>query len=502
MPEILDEIINTWQASFEAKPFIPVIENAGSVSEVGDGVALVRGLSDAFISEVLSFEGGIEGFVLSLAPDYVGVVLLGEDKYVREGDRVSRTGRLLSIPYTQNLIGRVIDPLGNPIDGKPAPKSIKFLPLETKAPSVIEREPVHQPMQTGIKTIDALFPIGRGQRELIIGDRQTGKTAIAIDTILNQKDENVICIYVGIAQKSSTMAGIVKTLRDYGALDYTLVVTTLADQSPATRYIAPYVGCAIGEELMRSGKHVLIIYDDLSKHADAYRELALLLRRPPGREAYPGDIFYLHSRLLERAAKLHKDLGGGSMTALPIIETQAGDVSQYIPTNLISITDGQIYLEKELFHEGIRPAVNVGLSVSRVGGNAQIPTMKKVGGSLKLDLSQYNDLKAFAQFGAELDPVTQKKLQRGEKLVELLKQPQYSPMHVGQQVFILGAYSLGALDDIRKDRVQEFERVLVEEAKRFRPDLLKELSMAPKLTDAHKEGISKLVQSVSSTFGS
>lgn len=494
MSELLEKIFGNWQDQLQKLEILPVIENAGLVSTVGDGVAQVRGLSDAFIGEVLEFEGGIQGFVLSLTPDSVGVVLLGEDKHVREGDRVSRTGKVLSIPYSANLIGRIIDPLGMPIDGKPAPVPTKYLPLETKAPSVIDREPVHQPMQTGIKVIDALFPIGRGQRELIIGDRQTGKTAIAIDAILNQKKENVVCIYVGIAQKSSTMAGIIKRLRDYDAMDYTIVVATLADQPPAARYIAPYVGCAIGEELMKSGKHVLIIYDDLSKHADAYRELALLLRRPPGREAYPGDIFYLHSRLLERAAKLHRDHGGGSLTALPIIETQAGDVSQYIPTNLISITDGQIYLEKELFHEGIRPAVNVGLSVSRVGGNAQTPSMKKVGGTLKLDLSQYNDLKAFAQFGAELDPVTQKKLSRGERLVELLKQPQYQPMSVGEQILILAAYSLGALDNLPKNQVQDYEKMLVEETKRTRPDLFTQLASSPKFTDQLKETIAGLVK--------
>ncbi len=493
MPEILDKIFGEWQDSLKPKHFEPVIENAGSVMQVGDGVALVSGLSDAFIGEVVQFEAGLEGFVLSLGSGFVGVVLLGEDKDVREGDLVKRTGRVLSVPFTPHLLGRVIDPLGNPVDGKPAPKTLKYIPLESQAPSVIDREPVHQPMQTGIKVIDALFPIGRGQRELIIGDRQTGKTAIAIDAILNQKDENIICIYVGIAQKSSTMAGIIKTLREYGALDYTIVVATLADQPPATRYIAPYVGCSIGEEFMRSGKHVLIIYDDLSKHADSYRELALLLRRPPGREAYPGDIFYLHSRLLERAAKLHSNLGGGSLTALPIIETQAGDVSQYIPTNLISITDGQIYLEKELFNEGIRPAVNVGLSVSRVGGNAQIPTMKKVGGTLKLDLSQYNDLKAFAQFGAELDPVTQRKLSRGERLVELLKQPQYQPMKVGEQVMILAAYSQGALDSLPRSVVPDFEKAMVVEMRAARPDLITQLSASPKLTDNHKETIGELI---------
>lgn len=502
MADTLDKVLGSWFESFQSKPFEPALINAGSVKEVGDGVALVAGLSDAFIGEVLQFEGGIQGFVLSLTPAYVGVVLLGEDKHVREGDRVTRSGRVLSIPFAHGLLGRVIDPLGNPMDGKPVVPPSKYLPLESQAPSVIDREPVHQPIQTGLKVIDALFPIGRGQRELIIGDRQTGKTAIAIDAILNQKDENVVCIYVGIAQKSSTLAGIVKTLRENGALDYTIIVATLADQAPATRYIAPYVGCAIGEEFMKAGKHVLIIYDDLSKHADSYRELALLLRRPPGREAYPGDIFYLHSRLLERAAKLHERLGGGSLTALPIIETQAGDVSQYIPTNLISITDGQIYLEKELFHEGIRPAVNVGLSVSRVGGNAQIPTMKKVGGTLKLDLSQYNDLKAFAQFGAELDPITQRKLSRGERLVELLKQPQYQPLSVGKQVLVLTAYSLGAFDSLPKDKVRIFQQMLIEETMKTHPDLLTQFAVSPKMTDQLKDDVARLVEQTMEKFRS
>lgn len=496
MAETLDRIFNQWLGQLAQTKFEAQIENAGSVYMVGDGVATVSGLSDAFIGEILSFHGGIEGFVLSLSPESVGVVLLGDDKLVKEGDKVTRTGLVLSVPFSHQLLGRVIDPLGIPIDGKPAPATLKHIPLEQKAPSVIDREPVHESMQTGLKCIDALFPIGRGQRELIIGDRQTGKTAIAIDAILNQKDQNMVCIYVGIAQKSSTLAGIIKTLREAGAMDYSIVVGSLADQSPAVRYIAPYVGCSIAEEFMKAGKHVLIIYDDLSKHADSYRELALLLKRPPGREAYPGDIFYLHSRLLERAAKLHKDLGGGSITALPVIETQAGDISQYIPTNLISITDGQIHLEKELFHEGIRPAVNVGLSVSRVGGAAQIPTMKKVGGTLKLDLSQYNDLKAFAQFGAELDPVTQKKLSRGERLVELLKQPQYSPLHVGQQVMVLMAYSLGAFDDLPKDKVRDFERFLVDEVRKSNHAVITELSVATKLTDSIREEVAGIVDKI------
>ncbi|HOO96282.1 MAG TPA: F0F1 ATP synthase subunit alpha [Caldisericia bacterium] len=500
MADTIDKIIQGWTESFSTEPFKPIVENAGSVRQCGDGVALVHGLSEAFVGEILRFESGIEGFVLSLTPSFVGVVLLGSDKLVNEGDKVTRTGRVLSVPFSHNLVGRVIDPMGRPIDGKPAVPTVKHLPLETTAPSVVDREPVHEALQTGLKVIDALIPIGRGQRELIIGDRQTGKTAIAIDTIINQKEENVVCVYVGVSQKSSTLAGIVKTLQEHGALEYSIIVGTLADYPPATRYIAPYVGCAIAEEFMRRGKHVLIIYDDLSKHADAYRELSLLLRRPPGREAYPGDIFYLHSRLLERAAKLKDELGGGSLTALPIIETQAGDISQYIPTNLISITDGQIFLEKELFNEGIRPAINVGLSVSRVGGAAQIPSMKKVGGTLKLDLSQYNDLKAFAQFGAELDPVTQRKLSRGEKLVELLKQKQYSPMVIGEQVLVLLAYSLGLLDKLDRNRVKDFEQELVETTNRTRPDIILELSHCPKITDPIRNTVSDLVSQTMEGF--
>ena len=493
MSDTLDTIFKGWKDSFKETTFRPIIENAGSVKTCGDGVALVRGLSDAFIGEILAFESGIEGFVLSMTPEYVGVVLLGPDKHIREGDKVTRTTKVLSVPFSPDLPGRIIDATGKPIDGKASFVSTKRLPLEKGAPSVIDREPVHESLQTGLKVLDALIPIGRGQRELIIGDRQTGKTAIAIDTIINQKNEDVICIYVGISQKSSTMAGIYKSLKDNDAIDSTIIVSTLADNPPAIRYIAPYVGCAIGEEYMRRGKHVLIVFDDLSKHADAYRELSLLLRRPPGREAYPGDIFYLHSRLLERSAKMKSELGGGSLTALPIIETQAGDISQYIPTNLISITDGQIFLEKELFNEGIRPAVNVGLSVSRVGGAAQVPTMKKVGGSLKLDLSQYNDLKAFAQFGAELDPATQRKLSRGERLVELLKQVQYSPMQVGEQVLVLLAYSLGAFDGIEKSKVRNFEKELVEYTRENHPDMLSELTHSPKLTDSIKEYVSEII---------
>ncbi|MEZ4813405.1 MAG: F0F1 ATP synthase subunit alpha [Caldisericia bacterium] len=500
MSDTLESILKGWTDSFSEKPYRPVIENSGTVQNCGDGVALVSGLSDAFISEILYFEGGIEGFVLSMTPKYIGVVLLGADKFVKEGDRVTRTGRVLSVPFSKGLLGRVIDPTGKAIDGKTALAPTKHLPLETAAPSVVDREPVHEALQTGLKVLDALIPIGRGQRELIIGDRQTGKTAIATDAIINQKGQNVICIYVGISQKSSTMAGIVKSLQDNGALDYSIIVATLADYPPAVRYIAPYVGCAIAEEYMRQGKHVLIVYDDLSKHADAYRELSLLLRRPPGREAYPGDIFYLHSRLLERAAKLKSELGGGSITALPIIETQAGDISQYIPTNLISITDGQIFLENELFNEGIRPAVNVGLSVSRVGGAAQIPTMKKVGGTLKLDLSQYNDLKAFAQFGAELDPTTQRKLSRGERLVELLKQKQYSPFPVGEQVLVLLAYSLGAFDDVPKDKVKDYEETLLNVARTNHPNIISDLSHSPKLTDDIKDYVSVIIEDTDREF--
>ncbi|WP_103981318.1 F0F1 ATP synthase subunit alpha [Helcococcus massiliensis] len=429
----------------------------GSIIEVGDGISRVHGLENAMAGELLEFEGSTYGMALNLEENNVGVVLLGDDSKLKEGVKVKRTGRIVEVPVGDALIGRVVNALGQPIDGKGPIKTDKYRPIESPAPEVIERQSVNQPLQTGIKAIDSLIPIGKGQRELIIGDRQTGKTTIATDTILNQKGQDVICIYVAIGQKESTVAGIVELFEEKGAMDYTIVLSESAAKLAPLQYIAPYSGVAMAEEFMHQGKDVLIVYDDLSKHAVAYREMSLLLRRPPGREAYPGDVFYLHSRLLERAAKLSDELGGGSITALPIIETQDGDISAYIPTNVISITDGQIFLESELFFAGQRPAVNSGLSVSRVGGSAQLKPMKKVSGGIKLELAQYRELEAFAQFGSELDPATQKTLDKGERLMEVMKQAQDSPVDVRDQVVILYAATEGHLDDIAVDKVKEFE---------------------------------------------
>ena len=429
----------------------------GSIIEVGDGISRVHGLENAMAGELLEFEGSTYGMALNLEENNVGVVLLGDDSKLKEGVKVKRTGKIMDVPVGDALIGRVVNALGQPIDGKGPIKTDKYRPIESPAPEVIERQSVNQPLQTGIKAIDSLIPIGKGQRELIIGDRQTGKTTIATDTILNQKGQDVICIYVAIGQKESTVAGIVELFEEKGAMDYTIVLSESAAKLAPLQYIAPYSGVAMAEEFMHQGKDVLIVYDDLSKHAVAYREMSLLLRRPPGREAYPGDVFYLHSRLLERAAKLSDELGGGSITALPIIETQDGDISAYIPTNVISITDGQIFLESELFFAGQRPAVNSGLSVSRVGGSAQLKPMKKVSGGIKLELAQYRELEAFAQFGSELDPATQKTLDKGERLMEVMKQSQDSPVDVRDQVVILYAATEGHLDDIAVDKVKEFE---------------------------------------------
>ena len=429
----------------------------GSIIEVGDGISRVHGLENAMAGELLEFEGSTYGMALNLEENNVGVVLLGDDSKLKEGVKVKRTGKIMDVPVGDALIGRVVNALGQPIDGKGPIKTDKYRPIESPAPEVIERQSVNQPLQTGIKAIDSLIPIGKGQRELIIGDRQTGKTTIATDTILNQKGQDVICIYVAIGQKESTVAGIVELFEEKGAMDYTIVLSESAAKLAPLQYIAPYSGVAMAEEFMHQGKDVLIVYDDLSKHAVAYREMSLLLRRPPGREAYPGDVFYLHSRLLERAAKLSDELGGGSITALPIIETQDGDISAYIPTNVISITDGQIFLESELFFAGQRPAVNSGLSVSRVGGSAQLKPMKKVSGGIKLELAQYRELEAFAQFGSELDPATQKTLDKGERLMEVMKQAQDSPVDVRDQVVILYAATEGHLDDIAVDKVKEFE---------------------------------------------
>lgn len=447
---ILKQQIENYQTQVE-------VANIGTVIQVADGVARVHGLSQAMAGEMLEFPGGVFGMALNLEEDNIGCVILGPFRQIKEGDQVKRTGRIVEVPVGDAMIGRVVNALGQPIDGKGPIITDKYRPVESRAPGVVHRKSVHEPLQTGLKSIDSMIPIGRGQRELIIGDRQTGKTALAIDTIINQKGQDVICIYVAIGQKASTVASVVAKLEEKGAMEFSIVVAATASEPAPLLYIAPYCGCSIGEEFMYNGKHVLVIYDDLSKQAVAYRELSLLLRRPPGREAYPGDVFYLHSRLLERAAKLSDELGSGSLTALPVIETQAGDVSAYIPTNVISITDGQIFLESDLFYAGFRPAVNVGISVSRVGGNAQIKAMKQVAGRLRLDLAQYRELAAFAQFGSDLDKATQSRLNRGEKTMEILKQGQYQPVPVEEQVLILYCAVNGYLDDIALDKLKDFE---------------------------------------------
>ncbi|MFZ5365612.1 MAG: F0F1 ATP synthase subunit alpha [Patescibacteria group bacterium] len=452
-----DHIVELLKKQIEGFEEDLAVEKVGKVIEVGDGIARMTGLSDAMAQEILDFGDNTFGVALNLSEDSVGAMILGDYSKVKEGDTVKSTGKILSVPVADSLIGRVINPLGEPLDGKESIKTDKYYPIEKIAPGVITRESVSQPVQTGIKAIDSMIPIGRGQRELIIGDRQTGKSAIAIDAIINQKGQDMICIYVAVGQKESKIARLLAKLQEKGAMDYTIIVLAGASDPSAMSFIAPYAGCAIGEYFMDQGKDVLVVYDDLSKHAVAYREISLLLRRPPGREAYPGDIFYLHSRLLERSAKLNKEYGGGSLTALPIIETQAGDVSAYIPTNVISITDGQIYLESDLFYQGIRPALNVGLSVSRVGSKAQTKAMKKVAGKLRLDLAQYRELAAFAQFASELDADTRQQLQRGERITEILKQGQYEPMSVEHQVAILHAAINGFLDDVKTESLKKFE---------------------------------------------
>ncbi len=457
-PEEISSVIKEQIKKYSAKL---VVSDVGTVIQVADGIARIHGLEKAMQGELLEFPGEVYGMVLNLEQDNVGAVLLGDTKNISEGDMVKTTGRVVEVPVGDCMLGRVVNALGQPIDGKGPIVSEKFRPIERVASGVISRKSVNTPLQTGIKAIDSMVPIGRGQRELIIGDRQTGKTAIAVDTIINQKNENVKCIYVAIGQKASTVASIVKTLNEYGAMDYTTVVAATASELAPLQYIAPYSGCAIGEEWMENGQDVLIIYDDLSKHATAYRTLSLLLKRPPGREAYPGDVFYLHSRLLERAARLNDELGGGSLTALPIIETQAGDVSAYIPTNVISITDGQIYLETEMFNSGFRPAVNAGLSVSRVGGSAQIKAMKKIAGPIRIELAQFRELAAFSQFGSDLDADTKEKLAQGERIREVLKQPQYKPMPVEEQIVIIYAAVNKYLIDIPVERVTEFESSLI-----------------------------------------
>jgi F-type H+/Na+-transporting ATPase subunit alpha len=455
-----EEISKIIRAQIEDYESNVVVSEVGTVISVGDGIARVHGLEKVMSGELLEFPHGISGLALNLEEDQVGSVLLGEAAEIKEGDLVKRTKRIAAVPVGEAMIGRVVNGLGQPIDGKGAVVTELFNPIERIAPGIVDREPVNQPVQTGLKSIDSMIPVGRGQRELIIGDRQTGKTAIALDTIINQKGGDLICIYVAIGQKRSTVAQVVKILSDHDAMGYTIVVSASASDPAPMQYIAPYAGCAIGEFFRDRGKHVLCIYDDLSKHAAAYREISLLLRRPPGREAYPGDVFYLHSRLLERAAKLNESRGGGSLTALPIIETQAGDVSAYIPTNVISITDGQIYLESDLFNSGIRPAVNVGLSVSRVGGKAQIKAMRQVAGSLRLDLAQFRELAAFAQFGSDLDKASQAQLNRGQRLTEVLKQGQYAPLPVEKQIIIIFAGTNGFLDSIEISECQAFEQAL------------------------------------------
>lgn len=483
---VIKQQIEKYDARVEA-------EEVGSVIMVGDGVARLYGLRNCMAGELLEFPGGVMGMALNLEEDSVAAVILGSDVGIKEGDLVKRTGRIVEVPVGEVLLGRVVNPLGQPLDGKGPIQAQEYRPVESPAPGVVDRQPVKEPLQTGIKAIDSMIPIGRGQRELIIGDRQTGKTAIAIDTILNQKGGDVVCIYVAIGQKNSTVARIVKTLEDFGVMDYCIVVAATASEPAPLQYLAPYAGCAMGEYFMYRGRHALVIYDDLSKHAVAYRAMSLLLRRPPGREAYPGDIFYLHSRLLERAAKLSNEMGGGSLTALPIIETQAGDVSAYIPTNVISITDGQIYLEPDLFFAGVRPAINVGLSVSRVGGSAQIRAMKQVAGRLRLDLAQYRELAAFAQFGSELDKATQARLARGERITEILKQPQYAPMPVEEQVVSIFAAVNGFLDDLAVEEVRRFDEEFRAWLKNNRAEILHEIRTSKCLTDetveALKEGL-------------
>ncbi|HIZ76202.1 MAG TPA: F0F1 ATP synthase subunit alpha [Firmicutes bacterium] len=477
---ILKQQIENYEAAVE-------VSEVGTVITVGDGIARIYGLENAMYNELLEFSNGVMGMAMNLEEDNIGCVILGPYTDIEEGDQVRRTGRIMEVPVGEALVGRVVNTLGQPLDGKGEIKTSEYRPVEFQAPGVITRQSVYEPMQTGLKAIDSMVPIGRGQRELIIGDRQTGKTAIAVDTIINQKGQDMICIYVAIGQKASTVSSVVSKLEEKGAMDYTIVVSAPASEPAPMLYLAPYAGAAMGEYFVYNGKAVLIVYDDLSKQAVAYRELSLLLRRPPGREAYPGDVFYLHSRLLERAVKLNDELGGGSMTALPIIETQAGDVSAYIPTNVISITDGQIFLDNDLFNSNVRPAINVGISVSRVGGDAQVKAMKQVAGSLRMDLAQYRELAAFAQFGSDMDAATKATLNRGEKMTELLKQGQYSPMNVFDQVISIFAGSNGFLDDLPTERVLEFEKQLLQDIHTNHADLYNALSTEKKITDEIRE---------------
>ena len=496
-PEEISSVIKEQIKNYETKL---ETSDVGTVIQVADGIARIHGLENAMQGELLEFPGEVYGMVMNLEEDNVGSVLLGDHRNINEGDIVKTTGRVVEVPVGDAMLGRVVNALGQPIDGKGPIATTKSRQIERVASGVISRKSVDTPLQTGIKAIDAMVPIGRGQRELIIGDRQTGKTAIAIDTIINQKGQGVNCVYVAIGQKASTVANIVKTLTEYGAMAYTTVVASTASDLAPLQYIAPYAGCAIGEEWMENGKDVLVVYDDLSKHATAYRTLSLLLRRPPGREAYPGDVFYLHSRLLERAAKLSDALGGGSLTALPIIETQAGDVSAYIPTNVISITDGQIYLETEMFNSGFRPAVNAGLSVSRVGGAAQIGAMKKLASPIRVELAQYRELAAFSQFGSELDEDTRNQLAQGERIKEILKQPQYKPMPVEKQVVIIYAATRKYLLDIEVDRILEFESGLFEYISTNYPDIFEKIREDKKLSDELEDALKKAITEFKETF--
>ena len=491
--QIIEEQIKNYEKRVE-------MSETGVVLSVGDGIARVYGVENAMAMELLEFPGGVMGMVLNLEEDSVGVALLGEDTEIKEGDVVKRTGKIVQVPVGDAVRGRVIDPLGNPLDGQGPIQASEFRLVEIKAPGIVARKSVHEPMYTGLKAVDAMTPIGRGQRELIIGDRQVGKTAIGIDAILAQKNSDIHCFYVAIGQKKSTVAQVVDTLRKHGAMEYTTVISATASEPAPLQFIAAYTGCTMAEYYRDNGKHALIIYDDLSKQAVAYRQMSLLLRRPPGREAFPGDVFYLHSRLLERAAKMSDDLGAGSLTALPIIETQAGDVSAYIPTNVISITDGQVYLEPNLFYAGIRPAINVGLSVSRVGGAAQIKAMKKVAGTLRLDLAQYRELAAFAQFGSDLDKSTQQKLTRGERLVELLKQPQYQPMPVEEQVISLYAGTRGYLDDIPVEAVRKFEDELLDFMRNQKAEILNEIVETQDLSAELDKKIAAAIEEFKKTF--
>ncbi len=495
-----EEISNIIEEKIKSFGMQLELAEVGKVIQVADNIARIYGLRNCKAGELLEFESGVMGMALNLEEDNIGCVILGSDENVKEGNSVKSTGKIASVPVGDAMMGRVVNSLGQPLDGKGAIASNKMRPIENIAAGVVYRQPVKEPLQTGIKAIDSMVPIGRGQRELIIGDRKTGKTSIAIDTILNQKGTDVICIYVAVGQKKSTVAQVIKTLEEEGAMQYSIVVSASASDSATLQYIAPYAGCAIGEEFAEAGKHVLIIYDDLSKHAQAYRQISLLLRRPPGREAYPGDIFYSHSRLLERALKYNDEKGGGSITALPIIETLAGDVSAYIPTNVISITDGQIYLEADLFNSGVRPAINVGISVSRVGGNAQIKAMKQVAGKLRIDLAQYRELEAFTKFGTELDKATSAQLERGSRLVEVLKQDVFSPLSVAKQVVILYAANNGYLDNVDVSEVTRFSDEFLVFCEGNKKEILKKIEKEKKLSDSLKEEINKAIEEFKKIF--